>query len=184
VPGAVSWLGLLWAHLHPALALVFIVPFMPHYRRIAPQTALDLPPEEHSPLSAFEHEWKVVVDFGLLFFGLANAGVQFAAVGTVTWLVFLSPLVGKTIGIFGFGLAAESLGYPLPAGMDRRDLLLTAMTAGIGLTVALFEAGAAFTDPPTQSAAKMGALAGALIVPMAQLLKLMLKSKAVPSAAT
>ena len=32
------------------------------------------------------------------------------------------------------------------------------MTAGVGLTVALFIAGAAFADPALQGAAKMGAL--------------------------
>ena len=29
IPGFLSWLGFLWAHLHPALALVPIIPFMP-----------------------------------------------------------------------------------------------------------------------------------------------------------
>ena len=58
------------------------------------------------------------------------------------------------------------LRFPLPTGMTGRDLLLVSMTAGIGLTVALFVAGAAFTDPQVQGAAKMGALASALIAPL------------------
>ena len=28
--GSLSWTGLFKAHLHPALALVFIIPFLPH----------------------------------------------------------------------------------------------------------------------------------------------------------
>ena len=86
--GTLSWLGLINAALHPALALVPIVPFLPGpdhdegmYR--------DTPPEEHdhhtdSPLENFEHSIKLFVDFGLFFFGLMNAGVALASVGSVT----------------------------------------------------------------------------------------------------
>jgi Na+:H+ antiporter, NhaA family len=171
IGGPISWLGLYWAHLHPALALVFIVPFMPHIRQRRQDTVFDVAPEEHSTLSTFEHQWKIVVDFGLLLFGLANAGVQFSGMGTVTWLVLISLLVGKTAGITGFGLAAKALGFPLPGGMTRRDLLLVGMTAGIGLTVALFVAGAAFTDPTLQGASKMGALCSILIAPLVLITK-------------
>jgi Na+:H+ antiporter, NhaA family len=166
IGGPISWLGLYWSHLHPALALVFIVPFMPHVRKRTQDTVFDVAPNEHSTLSAFEREWKVVVDFGLLLFGLANAGVQLSGVGVVTWLVLISLLVGKTAGIFGLGLAANALGFPLPGGMTRRDLLLVGMTAGIGLTVALFVASAAFIDAALQGAAKMGALGSILIAPL------------------
>ena len=34
IPGFLSWLGFLWAHLHPALALVPIIPFMPVRLRV------------------------------------------------------------------------------------------------------------------------------------------------------
>ena len=157
--GTASWLGLFWAHLHPALALVFIVPFMPHFRHGSQLSVYEVPEDEHSTLSDFEHEWKVVVDFGLLLFGLTNSGVQFTSVGTVTWLVFFSLLVGKTMGIYGFGLAAMAFGFQLPAGMNRRDLFLASMIGGMGLTVALFVAGAAFADPQIKGAAKMGSSA-------------------------
>ena len=167
--GAASWLGLFWAHLHPALALVSIVPFMPH-SRAAPDPTIDgFADDSHSALSDFEHQWKIVVDFGLFFFGLVNAGVPFSAVGPITGLIFASLLVGKTIGIFGFGMLAHALGFALTAGMTPRTLLLAGMIAGIGLTVALFVAGAAFTDPHLQGAAKMGALASIMIAPLALL---------------
>jgi len=126
---------------------------------------------DRSTLITFEHEWKVIVDFGLLFFGLANAGVQLSAVGTVTWLVVLSLLVGKTAGIFGLGMLARTFGFPLPTGMSVWALFLVSMTAGIGLTVALFMSGAAFADPQIEAAAKMGALASVVVVPMVLLLK-------------
>ncbi len=157
VGGSLSWFGLHHAHLHPALALVFVIPFLPHAKREY-KHLFDEDPSDLTPLSRFEHEWKVVVDFGLFMFSLSNAGVQFSSMGTVTWLVFTSLIVGKTIGILGFGWLAAKLGFALPRGMKFGDLLTAGMIAGTGFTVALFVAGEAFTDPAIRGAAKMGAI--------------------------
>jgi NhaA family Na+:H+ antiporter len=155
--GSLSWLGLFKAHVHPALALVFIVPFLPHARR-EHKHLFEEDPRDLTPLAMFEHEWKVVVDFGLFMFGLANAGVEFAAIGIPTGLVLASLAIGKTCGIFSMGMLGRRLGYPLPSHVGKKELLLIGMIGGLGLTVALFVAGEAFTDPLIQGAAKMGAL--------------------------
>ncbi|MBV5350368.1 Na+/H+ antiporter NhaA, partial [bacterium] len=147
IGGSLSWAGLHHAHLHPALALVFIIPFLPHARH-EHKHLFEEDPTDHTPLSRFEHEWKLFVDFGL--FGLANAGVQFSSMGTVTVLVLVALLAGKTIGIFSFGWLATLLGFGLPHGMKLRDLLISGVIAGTGFTVALFVAGEAFTDPVIQ----------------------------------
>ena len=157
VGGTLSWTGLHHAHLHPALALVFIIPFLPHAQK-EHKNLFEVDPGDYSTLSRFEHEWKVFVDFGLFMFSLSNAGVQFSSMGTVTVLVLVSLLVGKTVGIFSFGLLAARLGFGLPHGMKKRDLLTAGLIAGTGFTVALFVAGEAFTDPVIRGAAKMGAL--------------------------
>jgi len=136
---------------------VFIIPFLPHRRRET-KHIFEEDLSDHSPLARFEHEWKVVVDFGMFMFGLANAGVEFASVGTVSWLVLISLIVGKTLGVFGFGCLSEIIGFGLPRGMRRRDLLVAGVIAGTGFTVALFVAGEAFTDPVIKGAAKMGAI--------------------------
>jgi NhaA family Na+:H+ antiporter len=164
--GVPSWFGLHEAHLHPALALVFIVPFFPHRNRES-KHLFEEDPSDRSTLSRFEHDWKIIVDFGLFMFGLANAGVAFSGVGTATWLVFLSLLSGKTIGIFSFGFLGKKLGFPLPDGMKKRDLMVAGVIAGIGFTVALFVAGEAFTDPEVQGAAKMGAMFSIAAFPVA-----------------
>ncbi len=158
IGGVLSWTGLFLAHLHPALALTVIVPFMPS----------DPPPggKDDSTLLTFEHEWKIVVDFGMLMFGLANAGVEFSSIGAATWLVLAGLIVGKTSGIFLAGVAGQMLGFPLPTGLTRGDLLLVGAISGIGLTVALFVAGVAFTDEHIRSAAKMGALLSGAVGPI------------------
>lgn len=181
--GVLSWAGLHNAHLHPALAFVFIVPFLPHKER-ENMHLFEEGIDEHSPLARFEHEWKVIVDFGLFFFGLANAGVEFSAIGIPTWLVFLGLIVGKTVGIFLLGNLGQLLGFPLPTGMGRKELFLAGVVAALGLTVALFVAGAAFTDEHIQGAAKMGALFSASVAAIAIILGKVLKIEKVKDSET
>lgn len=164
--GGLSWVGLLEAHLHPALALVPIVPFLPAPKRdvglfVEPadeETAERFAEIEHSTLERFEHQLKRFVDVGLFFFAFANAGVQLSEIGPLTWTILGALVLGKVIGIFAFGWLATRMGFPLPKGMTMRDLAMTGYVAALGLTVALFVAGAAFVDPLFQGEAKMGAL--------------------------
>ena len=168
--GPLAWLGLSLARLHPALALVFIVPFLPGPRRdvglFADADEVDLMGEllahdlhiEHSPLHLFEHHLKTFVDFGLFFFAFTNAGVSLAQIGPMTWLILGSLVIGKTLGIALFGAAAVKLGFPLPARMGLAELVMAGFVAALGLTVALFVATAAFVDPVLLGQGKMGAL--------------------------
>ncbi|MEE8558001.1 MAG: Na+/H+ antiporter NhaA [Myxococcota bacterium] len=173
--GPLSWAGLTLAHLHPALALVFIVPFLPGPQRdvglfvgadeadrMGEALAEDLE-VEHSPLHLFETRLKGFVDFGLFFFALANAGVVFSQLGPMTWIVLGSLVVGKTLGITLFGWLGTLAGFPLPSRMTKRDLVLSGFLAALGLTVALFLASAAFTELRLQGQAKMGALLSGLV---------------------
>jgi NhaA family Na+:H+ antiporter len=84
--GIVSWLALYRGGLHPALALVPVIPFIPHATRDAGLfvDAFDAA----DPLTEFERWRKLPVQVILFFFGLVNAGVPMSAVGTGTWIVF------------------------------------------------------------------------------------------------
>ncbi|MCA9621800.1 MAG: Na+/H+ antiporter NhaA [Myxococcales bacterium] len=177
-PGVLSWFGLFSAHLHPALALVPVVPFMPHADRDEGLFAEDQDHNHYSDtLNAFEHAFKVPVDLGLFVFGLANAGVVMSNVGSATTAVLLSLLIGKTVGIFLFSTVGHALGFSLPEGMTPRSLLLVGVTASLGLTVALFVAGVAFTEPSLQGAAKMGALMSVVAAPIVVVLARLLRIK-------
>ena len=167
IPGAIAWHGLHAAHLHPALALVFVVPFLPagsHDQGLfVDEKATDEANNEHhdhSPLEQFEHSMKAFVDFGLFFFAFANAGVEFSSVSPITWIILASLIVGKMIGITLFSGLGVMLGIPLPEGMTVKHLPVVGIVAGIGLTVALFVAGAAYVGDLgyAQGPAKMGAL--------------------------
>ena len=177
IAGAMSWFGLLKASIEPALALVVIVPFLPGPKS---DSGMSMEPVEqletdaqhgasaarvqvqgHSPLERFEHQLKPFVDLGLFFFAFANAGVPFSKINMVTWIVLLSLIVGKTIGITLFSAVATMVGFPLPTGMRLKHLAVAGLIAGLGLTVALFVAGKAFSDPGLavfEQPAKMGAV--------------------------
>ncbi len=144
--GPLAWAGLTLARLHPALALVFVVPFLPR-----------------PALERFEHQTKLAVDLGLFFFAFTQAGVTLADIGPLTGLVLGGLVIGKSAGIASFGALAVRLGFPLPDGMTPRDLWLAGYVAALGLTVALFVASAAFTDPRLLGEAKMGALLSGLV---------------------
>ena len=165
VGGTLSWLGLLQAGLHPALALVFIVPFIP-----APEHDTGLyktNTEETSPMQDFEHNIKPVIDFGLFFFALVNAGVPItgSSFTLVTMIIFLSALGGKVIGIFGMVYILDKIGLPLPQGISLDNMKAIALLAGVNITVSLFLADRAFGGTEYEYGAKMGALL-TLVIPL------------------
>ena len=165
-PGALSWAAVYLGGFHPALALVPIVPFMPHGPRdlglFDPREAL-----EPDTLNRFEHWWATPVQFVLLLFGFANAGVPFAQIGAGTYYVLAALLLGKPIGILTFSSGARLLGARVPSGLQPGDLLVVGIAASIGFTVSLFFATAAFPEGSALSQTKMGALLSCLAAPLA-----------------
>jgi NhaA family Na+:H+ antiporter len=150
VPGAMAWTGLFLGGLHPALALVPVVPFIPI-----------------KALHELEHWWKVPVQIVLFFFGLANAGVLVSSVGPVTWIIMAGLILGKPLGIVLFSWVAERIGFERASGIDYRALVVLGITAGIGFTVALFFTTAAFPPGVILDEAKMGALLSFGAAPLA-----------------
>jgi NhaA family Na+:H+ antiporter len=165
-PGALSWAAMNWGGFHPALALVPIVPFMPHSSR---DPGVFEPPEELLPdtLNQFEHWLAIPVQFVLLLFGFANAGVPIAEIGPGTYCVLAGLLLGKPLGILLLSGVASRLGAHLPQGFSVGDLLVVGIAASIGFTVSLFFATAAFPDGPALAQTKMGALLSLAAAPLA-----------------
>lgn len=155
-PGVLSWLGLYWGGLHPALALVPIVPFLPHAERDPGLFVEDK--TLHDTLDEFEHWWKRPVDILLFFFGLANAGVTFTNGGTGTWFVLGSILIGKPVGILLATALTAAGGLRKPNGVTWSDLAVVGVLASIGFTVSLFFATAAFPYGRLLDETKLGAL--------------------------
>ena len=165
-PGVLSWAALYTGGFHPALALVPIVPFMPHSRRDL--GVFDEREEYQSDtLNRFEHWWATPVQFVLLLFGFANAGVPLGQIGAGTYYVLAGLLLGKPIGILAFSGMARLAGGHLPPGLRVSDLLVVGLVAAIGFTVSLFFATAAFPEGAALAETKMGALFSFVAAPIA-----------------
>lgn len=174
-PGALSWAALYLGGFHPALALVPIVPLMPHSAR---DLGLFEPPEALQPdtLNRFEHWWSIPVQFVLLAFGFANAGVPIAQIGPGTFYVLVALLIGKPAGILLFSMGARVFGAHFPSGLVLRHIVLVGIVASIGFTVSLFFATAAFPGGSALAETKMGALLSFAAAPLA-----LLVSRVVPA---
>ena len=154
--GTVAWIGFYRGGLHPALALVPIIPFLPHAAR-DPGLFVDAP-HAHDTLSEFERWFKRPVDVMLFFFGLVNAGVILGNAGFGTWFVLGAIIVGKPVGIVTATALSRLGGLRLPLGVTWRDVIVVGIIAGIGFTVALFFATAAFPYGRLLNETKLGAL--------------------------
>lgn len=125
-----------------------------------------------SPLQFLEEFLHRPVNYLIMpVFAFANAGVVLTnangdiEVGTLTWAVAFSLLVGKFIGVYLFTWMAIRLkwaGFGL--GMNWKNLCGICLLGGIGFTVSLFIANLSFgTDEVLLNQAKMGVLLGTLM---------------------
>ncbi len=95
------------------------------------------------------HPWSAFVALPL--FGVTSAAIDVSPSGLadafgdrVTWAVVVSAVVGKLVGIVGATFAIVAVGRRLPEGMGRRDVWAAGALGGVGFSVALFIASAAF----------------------------------------
>ena len=186
LPGAVVWIGMLRAGVHPTLTGVLhglLTPVTavfgrrPHQRpaaRAGPSTAdrLDAPRAADPPVVRVEAMLHPYVAFGIMpLFAFANAGVSLKGLelgagaplavgaGIVVGLV-----LGKPMGIMLAAFAAVRLKIAeLPAGVRWRQLLLLGILGGIGFTMSVFIANLAFEDRRLLAAAKFAVLVGSAL---------------------
>lgn len=161
--GSLSWVALYREGLHPAFALVPIVPFLPHEPR--PLDLLADAPDDDA-VHHFEHEWNALVQIVLFLFGLVNGGVMLRGYDTGTWALLLAALVGRPIGILVTVRAAVAAGWRLPRRLAWRQLVVAALASSSGFTFALFFATGILSTGPMLAQLTVGALgtaAGSLL---------------------
>jgi len=157
IAGGLSWVALFWGGLHPAFALVPVVPFLPHAHRDYGFLA-EPPPEAHDPLNEFERTWKYPVHIVVFFFGLVNAGVLLQGWGTGSWAVLTAALAGRPLGILLAVAGGLAAGLHLPGRIGWRELVVVAFGASIGFAFSLLVATQAFSIGPLLIEVKIGAL--------------------------
>jgi NhaA family Na+:H+ antiporter len=154
--GVPSWYGLYWEGLHPALALLPIVPFLPRKPRT---DSPFLDPGDDGEVHHFEHQWNEVVQVILFLFGLVNAGVLLRGYGTGTWAILAAGLAGRPLGILAAVWLATMAGFRLPGGVGWRGMTVIAVATSSGFTFALFFATGLIPMGPVLAEIKLGALA-------------------------
>jgi NhaA family Na+:H+ antiporter len=160
------WYACLRTGVHPALALVPIMPFMPHARRDA-GFFVDAPPGAKDTLSQFERWWKYPAQIALFFFGVVNAGVPLQALEPGTWALPLAVLVGKPLGVVIGVALAMAAGLHLPNHVGWRELIIAAVIASIGFSVGLFFCAALLPPGQLLLEMRMGALLTFAAAPIA-----------------
>jgi len=164
--GSVSWFGFFWSGLHPALALVPIIPFLPRAAR-DPGFFVDALPTAKDTLSQFEVWWRYPAQAALFFFGLVNAGVPIGAFEAGALGLPIAVLVGKPLGVLvGVGLALLC-GLPLPHKVGWRELIVGGLIASMGFSIGLFFSGALFPLGQLRSEMSMGVLLSLVGAPLA-----------------
>jgi NhaA family Na+:H+ antiporter len=157
VSGALSWLALLAGGVHPALALLPIVPFLPHAardrgffvdaRRGAPDTMSRLDRFCHYPAQV-----------ALFLFAVVNAGVSVGSLEAGMWALPLATLTAKPAGVLLGAAVGVAAGLHLPRGVAWRELIVVGFISAIGFTMALFFATATIGPGHMLAEMKVGAL--------------------------
>ncbi len=142
---------------------------------VAAAMTIPLTARGQQPLERMEHALHYYVAFLIIpIFGFANAGVDFSGVALSDLIaplplgIALGLLVGKQIGIFGFGWVAIKAGVTeMPEGVNWRQLHAMSLLAAIGFTMSLFIGNLAFADPALINQVKLGVISGSVIAALA-----------------
>ena len=156
--GTLSWIACYWSGMQPALALVPVVPFLPHRSR---HVGLSAEAQRATP-RRFEHIFKYAVHVVLLFYGLVNGGVVIGGEMPGAWAVLSAALVGRPAGILVAIALAVAAGLRLPVRLHWRELIVVSLAASAGFTFALFFAAAVIPAGPLLNELKLGALSTAV----------------------
>jgi NhaA family Na+:H+ antiporter len=135
-------------------------------QQAAAQTLEVIAERIQSPLQRLERSLNPWVAYAVVpIFALANAGVDLrgdlaeSLANPIALGIILGLVLGKALGITGFSWIAVRLGVAdLPFGVTWGQLFSASWLAGIGFTMALFIASAAFDSPALLNMAKIDIL--------------------------
>ena len=169
IGGALTWYGFWWSGLHPALALIPIVPCLPRSPRHQSPFSGELEHGAHDSPGHIEHTLWMPVQFILFLFAFVNAGVVVRGVERGAWAVTVGALVGRPAGMLAAVGISLACGLRLPSGVGWRQLLVIALATSCAFTFGLFFATAVFATGPVLTEAKVGALStiGAALIAVA-----------------
>ena len=142
---------------------------------VAAAMTIPLTARGQEPLIRMEHALHYYVAFLIIpIFGFANAGVSLSGISFSDLIaplplgIALGLLIGKQLGIFGFGWLAIKTGIAeMPEDVNWLQLHAMSLLAAIGFTMSLFIGNLAFADPALMNQVKIGVLSGSVIAAIA-----------------
>jgi len=164
VAGPLAWVGCYWSGVHPALALLPIVPFFPRDRRAMGDFSAQR--HEHASVAHFESVLAYPLQAVAFLFGLANAGVLWRGFDTGTWAVLVACLAGRPLGVLLTAAGAACCGLA-PDRYVRWPDLVVALISSVGSVFALFLSTSVFPSGPLLTEVKLGAIATLAGAPLA-----------------
>jgi Na+:H+ antiporter, NhaA family len=171
--GGLSWAALYFGGIHPALALVPIVPFLPHGKR-DPGFFVDAKPGARDTLNRFELWCRHPAQVALFLFGLVNGGVPLHALERGILALPLALIAARPLALLAGAGVASAFGLHLPKSVGWRELVVLGFVTSAGFTLALFFAAATLGIGQALNETRAGALlsvsAGALALGAAWLL--------------
>jgi len=156
--GALSWVAFYWEGLHPAFALIPIVPFLRHEPR---HINVFADPPDNDAVHHVEHEWHLLVQGIIFAFGLVNAGVMLRGYDTGSWAMLSAELAGRPLGILAAVALATGAGLHMPRHVGWREMVVIACATSSGFAIALFFATGLLATGPVLAEAKIGVLMSA-----------------------
>ena len=164
----VTWGGVLMAGLPAALALLALIPMIPHARHslglfAAAESLL------HDPLNRIEAAILPGLPLVAFLFGLTAGGVDLSGLGPDTGRV-LAALALRPLGLWLGLRLALTLGARLPEGVGRRDLPWIALLLMPGLTLPLLALDQGLGGGGLAAGARAGLALSLLAGPLALLL--------------
>jgi Na+/H+ antiporter NhaA len=183
--GVGLWLALFESGIDPVVSGLLIGlltnAYEPNPKRIAPEAQI-------SPNDRIQHRLHPLTSMVVVpLFALANAGLHIdsgllasAASSPITWGIVLAYVVGKPLGIV---IAASVASKHATLRLSSLELRGTAVSAGVGFTVALLIASRAFGGAELDEA-KLGVIATALVAPVLAVVALRRRERAHVAATT
>ncbi|MFN3970734.1 MAG: Na+/H+ antiporter NhaA [Gemmobacter sp.] len=163
---ALCWLGVALSGLPPALGFLPLLPAMPHASQ---SFGLFAAAEEFltDPLNRVAQALLPVLPVMTGLFGLTHGGLDLGAYATATWVTVAALWGGKTAGILLVTLAIPALRTEMQTpGPARRDVLVIAVLAGVGITGPALLLGPALPGGAVREAARLGLGLSLLVLPV------------------